>query len=949
MSAVTSEYSSLLNKDSKRGASAHELNTSINDDYTAELPPVPPLSLEYEYDLNDRWGATPRIRTQWLKPSQSFSNITRALSIRDIEQSSLSVPKSPSLDKERDRFDSTTLPDDGILGFQYDKWGIWNAVEGTPGLLIAVILNLFLSTSFGLAMFPPEWTFPAEVPRAIGVQMFLFSTLICQLVLTKMSQFPGPVGMMMVENIPFMQVISRAAVKAQGQGIETFSTVFITFALASVVVGVFFYCLGKFNLGNAVYFFPKHIIVGCIGGIGIFIFQTGMEVASNVPWKWSIENMELYCTSKVAPFWVLAVGFELLLRVLQKSFKHLAFLPPFFFISIPPVFYGALYLLRIPVSTAHEGGWFFERGPAVKNPFLMWELMDVRTVQWSVVAESLPTIIALTIFSLMHVPINIPSLSLSTQHMVDMNNELKAHGWSNLVAGLCGGLQNYLCYSNSLLYFKCNGRGRVSGYLLAILTCVFFYFGPTIVYYIPRCMAECLLIHVGVDLTKEGIWDSRNGLDNFEYASVIIIALVMTSYGLTAGLALGVVCAAVAFTLQITNHVDPIRGITPATTLRSSHKRSKAAIALLDKFSKHILVVQLQGQLFFLNATTLASVIEKRLIEAQSAGSHEIWCLILDFTLVLAIDSSAAETVAGLYDICQKYGVRLCYSRTSKQGFPCAVELSERLEALSAKSSYRHDSASNSPRHGTALDSRRESSTSLGNSNHGGMVSGRMDSMDSVGSHKNYQTLGDGTATIQVDVNAPLVHEFSNIHIADSLNDALAWCEDVVIAHVTGTSLSDEFEMPDFKDKPRYLRQIYSIVPSDVSYESVDRLFSYFKKRNIPAGSVLWRLGDVSQHAVVLATGRLLNSLEDEPCTTETIDVGHLVGEYGLLTGHRRYGTLTATEPSVILELDMQRYQEMERRDPLLALVLSKICMAYLHHRVMHVSNRIWECHCLPV
>lgn len=266
MSAMNTEYTSLLREDSK--------NVTKGEGYDVYLsPPVLPssLSVELSLDVNDRWGATPRIRTQWLKPSTSFSNITRALSIRDIEQSTLQSPtyqKTPIFENEYNQIDDgiSSHKEDKVFGFQYEQWGLWNTIEGTPGLLIAVILNLFLSTSFGLAMFPPEWTFPTEVPRAIGVQMFLFSTLICQLVLTKMSQFPGPVGMMMVENIPFLQVISRTAIKVQGQGIETFSTVFFTFALASVVVGVFFYCLGKFNLGNAVYFFPKHIIVGCIGG-----------------------------------------------------------------------------------------------------------------------------------------------------------------------------------------------------------------------------------------------------------------------------------------------------------------------------------------------------------------------------------------------------------------------------------------------------------------------------------------------------------------------------------------------------------------------------------------------------------------------------------------------------------------------------------------------------------
>ena len=86
----------------------------------------------------------------------------------------------------------------------------------------------------------------------------------------------------------------------------------------------------------------------------------------------------------------------------------------------------------------------------------------------------------------MHVPINIPSLSISTHRDVDMNKELIAHGYANLIAGALGGLQNYLCYSNSLLYFKCQGGGKISGYLMCVMIAVFFYIGPSVVYYMPE-------------------------------------------------------------------------------------------------------------------------------------------------------------------------------------------------------------------------------------------------------------------------------------------------------------------------------------------------------------------------------------------------------------------------------------------------------------------------------
>jgi MFS superfamily sulfate permease-like transporter len=44
----------------------------------------------------------------------------------------------------------------------------------------------------------------------------------------------------------------------------------------------------------------------------------------------------------------------------------------------------------------------------------------------------------------MHVPINIPSLSMSTHHDVDMNKELIAHGYANLL-GPCAVFLSSCC------------------------------------------------------------------------------------------------------------------------------------------------------------------------------------------------------------------------------------------------------------------------------------------------------------------------------------------------------------------------------------------------------------------------------------------------------------------------------------------------------------------------
>lgn len=104
-----------------------------------------------------------------------------------------------------------------------------------------------------------------------------------------------------------------------------------------------------------------------------------------------------------------------------------------------------------------------------------------------------------------------------------MNTELIAHGYSNLLSGMCGGLQNYLAYTQSVIYDKSGGTGKVSGICVALVTAMLFVIGPTVGSYIPRCMAGTLLLHVGIDLFLEGVYDSYSRFDRLEYGSVLIM------------------------------------------------------------------------------------------------------------------------------------------------------------------------------------------------------------------------------------------------------------------------------------------------------------------------------------------------------------------------------------------------------------------------------------------
>jgi sulfate permease, SulP family len=114
-------------------------------------------------------------------------------------------------------------------------------------------------------------------------------------------------------------------------------------------------------------------------------------------------------------------------------------------------------------------------------------------------------------------------LPLSIDTEVNMNTELIAHGYSNLLSGFVGGLQNYMAYTQSVIYHKSGGTGRASGFAVALVTFLLYIVGPTVASYIPRCMAGTLLLHVGIDLFLEGVVDSYSKFDRLEYGGVLLM------------------------------------------------------------------------------------------------------------------------------------------------------------------------------------------------------------------------------------------------------------------------------------------------------------------------------------------------------------------------------------------------------------------------------------------
>merc|ERR1712238_340110 len=226
------------------------------------------------------------------------------------------------------------------------------------------------------------------------------------------------------------------------------------------------------------------------------------------------------------------------------------------------MYYAALYAFGISLDTATSAGYFFPGAAATSNgsdgatgspSFVemvfdghvldLFRIVDFTTISWTAVTKSLGTIVGVSCFSVVNVPINIPAFANACNVEVDMNNELMTHGYSNILSGILGGIQNVMTYSISVLYYKSGGKSKGGLVALIVGTIFIFVVGTSTMPYIPRCMAGTLLLHIGIDLFLEGIVESFEEYDTIEYAGIVAIVLVMTFMGMTPALIAGVVVA----------------------------------------------------------------------------------------------------------------------------------------------------------------------------------------------------------------------------------------------------------------------------------------------------------------------------------------------------------------------------------------------------------------------
>lgn len=358
-------------------------------------------------------------------------------------------------------------------------------VKLLPAVLLGLLLNILDALSYGMILFPLGHALFDDL-GSDGIAMFYVSTIVAQVTYSAGgSVFKGGIGSEMIEVVPFMHKMAYTIVNVIGEDKpkSVLATTILAFSMSSVLTGIVFFLLGACRLGALIGFFPRHILIGCIGGVGFFLFVTGIEVSARLPGNlnYNLETLRQLFQADTVGLWVLPFGLAIVLKVLQHYIKSQVLVGGYF-IGVAVLFYIFKFALHIPMETLHSQGWVFSSPPAGNPWYHFWTLYDFQAVDWAALGETIPAMFALTFFGLLHVPINVPALGIATnEDNLNVDRELVAHGISNSISGLLGSVQNYLVYTNSLLFMDSGGSDRMAGLMLAAATGGVLVAGPAIV------------------------------------------------------------------------------------------------------------------------------------------------------------------------------------------------------------------------------------------------------------------------------------------------------------------------------------------------------------------------------------------------------------------------------------------------------------------------------------
>lgn len=515
-------------------------------------------------------------------------------------------------------------------------FGICNAV-----ILLALALMIF---SGDLATFLP-----------IGITIIFMGGCIHALVTALGSSLPGILSSVQDSPSVILAVVIAAMLAAMPQAsAETkLYTALAAMMFATLLTGLVFLLLGKFKLGSLVSYIPYPVVGGFLAGTGFLLVLGALSLMTGK--SVTLFSLDQLFQGDVRIHWVVGVAFALILFILVKRVRHYLALPGMLLATIA-VFYLVLAASGTPLAQASQTGWLVKGIPQGGTLFRFWNPAGFVHVDWVVLLGQTGSLLACVVVSLISMLLNTTALELSTGQEIDLNKELRNNGWANLIAAAVGSPGGYPVLGDTTLAQRVGARSRLNGVFIAVVIALVLAFGGGLLGYFPNLVLGGLLFFVGLDFLYSWLIQTWSGMPRWDYAIVVLIALLINILGFLPGVGIGLALAVILFVLQY-SRTHAVRHTLTGVSYQSSVERTRLGNLLLRRHGDWLYILELQGFIFFGTANQVLEQIRTHL--DTPSGNKPARFIILDFRLVSGLDSSAAFNFAKIKRLVHDRGIAL--------------------------------------------------------------------------------------------------------------------------------------------------------------------------------------------------------------------------------------------------------------------------------------------------
>tara|TARA_B100000029_G_scaffold113187_1_gene105430 strand:+ start:5996 stop:8179 length:2184 start_codon:yes stop_codon:yes gene_type:complete len=534
---------------------------------------------------------------------------------------------------------------------------IENYRENLLPSLIAGTINgiIFIVSAMSLAALIFTGPLAAYLPQGIGLM------LVGSVIFALFSAFTATYPLILIapQDIPIailalMSVTISSGIGDQLTAQNAYQFIFVAIGITSVLVGIFFWVIGRFRLGKLVRFIPFPVVGGFMAGTGWLIVKFSFTMMTDI--ELTLENSLSFFQSHVLLQWVPGLVFAVVLLVASRKISHYLLTPGILVGSIFLFYgitfsqgqtYGSLEASGFLLGPFPEGGLF----PGTPLPY-------VADFRWDLFWVHMPAIATMMVLNAISILFNYSGLELIVKEDFDLDKELRLTGYGNILAGFAGTPAGYITLSETSMAYNIGARTRLANIIVAFMCGLTLVFGAKVISIFPKVILGGLLLNLGLDFLVEWLVDTWQRLQKMDYMVIVLILVVIGTIGFLEGIVIGLLMSIALFVIKYSK-VEVIKYELTGKTFSSNVGRSDHLKQILEENGDKIFILPLQGFVFFGTANQILERVQRKF---DTEPNQELSYLVFDFRQVTGVDSSAVNSFNKLDVMAEKndFCVLLC-------------------------------------------------------------------------------------------------------------------------------------------------------------------------------------------------------------------------------------------------------------------------------------------------